>query len=151
MTLDCDPSTLRCAGRARYSGAIHRSDLESGNPYNTYRHPGLPLADRQSRFGCHPRRAGAGDTDALISCCVRMARRASVFQQHGRHRLPSPCTAVPRKNSDGADSMTRRKVETTLDPARKTACATSTKRRLVDYLASRQPSASLRPSGLSAR
>jgi len=35
--------------------------------------------------------------------------------------------------------MTRRKVETTLDPARKTACATSTKRRLAGYLASRQP------------
>ena len=43
MTLDCDPSTIYAAlVEARYSGAIHRSDLESGNPYNTYRHPGLP-------------------------------------------------------------------------------------------------------------
>jgi len=38
--------------------------------------------------------------------------------------------------------MTERKVETTLDPARKTACATarpSTKRRLAEFLALRQP------------
>jgi UPF0755 protein len=26
----------------RYRGAIHRSDLESDNPYNTYGHAGLP-------------------------------------------------------------------------------------------------------------
>ena len=26
----------------RYTGVIHRSDLDSDNPYNTYRHMGLP-------------------------------------------------------------------------------------------------------------
>jgi UPF0755 protein len=43
MTLDCDPSTIYAAlVEERYRGAIHRSDLESDNPYNTYRHAGLP-------------------------------------------------------------------------------------------------------------
>jgi UPF0755 protein len=43
MTLDCDPSTIYAAlVEQRYRGTIHRSDLDSGNPYNTYRHAGLP-------------------------------------------------------------------------------------------------------------
>lgn len=43
MKLDCDPTTIYAALLAgRYRGAIHRSDLESENPYNTYRHAGLP-------------------------------------------------------------------------------------------------------------
>ena len=43
MALDCDPSTIYAAlVEQRYRGTIHRSDLESGNPYNTYRHAGLP-------------------------------------------------------------------------------------------------------------
>ncbi len=50
---------------------------------------------------------------------------------------------MARKSSPTSiDSPTRRKVETTLDPQRKTACATarpSTKRRLGEYLALRQP------------
>ena len=43
MKLDCDPTTIYAALLAdRYRGVIHRSDLESENPYNTYRHAGLP-------------------------------------------------------------------------------------------------------------
>jgi UPF0755 protein len=43
MKLDCDPTTVYAALlENRYAGVIHRSDLESENPYNTYRHPGLP-------------------------------------------------------------------------------------------------------------
>jgi UPF0755 protein len=43
MKLDCDPTTIYAALLdGRYRGAIHRSDLDSDNPYNTYRHPGLP-------------------------------------------------------------------------------------------------------------
>jgi UPF0755 protein len=43
MPLDCDPTTIYAAMlENRYRGVIHRSDLESGNAYNTYRHPGLP-------------------------------------------------------------------------------------------------------------
>ncbi len=43
MTLDCDPSTIYAAlVEQRYRGTIHRSDLDSDNPYNTYRHAGLP-------------------------------------------------------------------------------------------------------------
>jgi UPF0755 protein len=43
MALDCDPTTIYAALLdARYRGTIYRSDLNSDNAYNTYRHPGLP-------------------------------------------------------------------------------------------------------------
>jgi UPF0755 protein len=43
MKLDCDPTTIYAAlVEARYRGAIYRSDLKRGNPYNTYQHGGLP-------------------------------------------------------------------------------------------------------------
>jgi UPF0755 protein len=43
MKLDCDPTTIYAALLAgNYNGAIHRSDLASGDPYNTYQHAGLP-------------------------------------------------------------------------------------------------------------
>ena len=43
MKLECDPTTIYAALLDhRYKGKIHRSDLDSGNPYNTYRHEGLP-------------------------------------------------------------------------------------------------------------
>jgi UPF0755 protein len=43
MALDCDPTTIYAALLdARYRGTIYRSDLASDNPYNTYRHAGLP-------------------------------------------------------------------------------------------------------------
>jgi len=43
MKLDCDPTTIYAALLdGRYSGTIHKSDLDSANPYNTYRNRGLP-------------------------------------------------------------------------------------------------------------
>lgn len=43
MKLECDPTTIYASLLdSRYRGVIHRSDLESQNPYNTYRNPGLP-------------------------------------------------------------------------------------------------------------
>jgi len=43
MRLDCDPTTIYAALLDhRYTGAIHRSDLDSKNPYNTYQNDGLP-------------------------------------------------------------------------------------------------------------
>jgi UPF0755 protein len=43
MKLDCDPTTIYAALLdGNYRGVIHRSDLASGNPYNTYQHAGLP-------------------------------------------------------------------------------------------------------------
>jgi UPF0755 protein len=43
MKLDCDPTTIYAAQLdGRYRGVIHRSDLDSGNAYNTYQHAGLP-------------------------------------------------------------------------------------------------------------
>ncbi len=43
MKLDCDPTTIYAALLGnRYRGAIHRSDLDSRDAYNTYQHAGLP-------------------------------------------------------------------------------------------------------------
>jgi UPF0755 protein len=43
MKLEADPTTIYAAElEGRYKGVIHRSDLDSQNPYNTYRHTGLP-------------------------------------------------------------------------------------------------------------
>ncbi len=43
MLLDCDPTTIYAALlEHRYRGTIYRSDLASGNTYNTYQHAGLP-------------------------------------------------------------------------------------------------------------
>lgn len=43
MKLDCDPTTIYAALLGeRYRGTIHQSDLHSDDPYNTYRHAGLP-------------------------------------------------------------------------------------------------------------
>ena len=41
--LQCDPTTIYAALlESRFDGVIHRSDLDSKHPYNTYQHPGLP-------------------------------------------------------------------------------------------------------------
>jgi UPF0755 protein len=43
MRLECDPTAIYAALLdERYRGAIHRSDLHSHNPYNTYQNSGLP-------------------------------------------------------------------------------------------------------------
>jgi peptidoglycan lytic transglycosylase G len=43
MPLQCDPTTVYAALLEKhYKGVIHKSDLASANPYNTYAHPGLP-------------------------------------------------------------------------------------------------------------
>ena len=43
MRLECDPTTIYAALlENRYRRAIHKSDLASQNPYNTYQHTGLP-------------------------------------------------------------------------------------------------------------
>ena len=43
MRLQCDPTTIYAALlENRYRGTIHKSDLASTNPYNTYENTGLP-------------------------------------------------------------------------------------------------------------
>ncbi len=43
MKLDCDPTTVYAALlENRFRNVIHKSDLASHNPYNTYQHAGLP-------------------------------------------------------------------------------------------------------------
>jgi len=67
MKLDCDPTTVYAALlEGRYRGTIYRSDLDSANPYNTYRHVGLPPGPIANpgldslRAAVHP-----ADSDAL--------------------------------------------------------------------------------------
>ncbi len=43
MKLDCDPTVVYAALAAnRWTGVIHRSDLDYQSPWNTYQHAGLP-------------------------------------------------------------------------------------------------------------
>jgi UPF0755 protein len=43
MRMDCDPTTIYAALlEHRYTGVIHRSDLDNHNLYNTYQNAGLP-------------------------------------------------------------------------------------------------------------
>jgi UPF0755 protein len=43
MLLQCDPTVIFALERAgRYTGNIHKDDLQIDSPYNTYRFPGLP-------------------------------------------------------------------------------------------------------------
>jgi peptidoglycan lytic transglycosylase G len=43
MLLDCDPTTIYASLLdRRYRGAIHQSDLDNPDPYNTYKNAGLP-------------------------------------------------------------------------------------------------------------
>ena len=43
MPLQCDPTTVYASLlENHYKGVIHKSDLASANPYNTYAHAGLP-------------------------------------------------------------------------------------------------------------
>ena len=52
MPLQCDPTTVYAALlENRYRGVIHRSDLASLSPYNTYAHPGPSAGpDRKPRL-----------------------------------------------------------------------------------------------------
>jgi UPF0755 protein len=67
MKLDCDSTTIYAALLdGRYRGVIHRSDLDSNNPYNTYRHAGLPPGPIANPSLASIRAVDApGDTDAL--------------------------------------------------------------------------------------
>ena len=44
MALQCDPTVIYALQRAgRFTGNLSREDLAFDSPYNTYRHPGLPV------------------------------------------------------------------------------------------------------------
>jgi UPF0755 protein len=65
MPLDCDPTAIYAALlEKRYHGAIHKSDLENKNAYNTYQHAGLPpgpIANpgiESLRAALHPAQSG---------------------------------------------------------------------------------------------
>ena len=94
MKLDCDPTTIYAALlENRYRGThLPQSDLDSDNPYNTYRHAGLPpgpIANPGLAFVARGARTGASGR-ALFRGAAGRIRRARILQQHRRAR----CGAV---------------------------------------------------------
>ena len=79
MKLDCDPTTIYAALLAgNYRGAIHRSDLASGDPYNTYRTRGCRRARSPIRVWRPSRRSCTPPTRIIcISWRARMAPAAT--------------------------------------------------------------------------
>ncbi len=84
MKLDCDPTTVYAALLdGVYRGAIHRSDLDSENRFNTYRHARIAArADCESRSRGHQSRAeSSADRLSLLRGEGRWVGRTHVFEQ----------------------------------------------------------------------
>ncbi len=114
MKLECDPTVIYASQlEGRYRGKIYRSDLDSQNPYNTYRHTGLPpgpIANpglESLRAAAHP-----ASTDAIFFVAEPNSTGRHVFSksldQHnvavknyrrGEVKIPTPVSPRrPRKN-----------------------------------------------------
>jgi len=109
MRLECDPTTIYAALlENRYGGKVHRSDLHSHNPYNTYQNYGLPpgpIANPGAsalRAALHP-----ADTDYLFfvakpgggghvfSATLAAHQKAVETYRHGAQTKSAP--ALPAK------------------------------------------------------
>jgi UPF0755 protein len=114
MRLECDPTTIYAALlEHRYRGAIHRSDLDSRNPYNTYQNDGLPPGPIASpgadalRAALHPAEteylyfvARPGGGGHVFSATLEAHEKAVRSYRHGAqtHRAPEGETKkTPRK------------------------------------------------------
>jgi UPF0755 protein len=111
MRLGCDPTTIYAALlEHRYSGTIHRSDLASANPYNTYQHEGLPpgpianpgasslqaaLHPAETEFMYFVAKAGGG---GHVFSKTLTEHEKSV----GAYRRGQPTKSTPRKNKGKA-------------------------------------------------
>ena len=98
MKLDCDSTTIYAALLdGRYRGVIHRSDLDSDHPYNTYRHAGLPPGPiaNPSLASIRAVRRPRAYRRSLFRAAARRLGRARVLQQHrgarSRRRQVPPC------------------------------------------------------------
>jgi len=118
MKLDCDPTTIYSAILdGRYRGAIHQSDLERKNPYNTYQYSGLPpgpianpgLASLQAAlqpaeseflyFVAHPGNSGRHVFSSDIG-----AHQLAVARYQSAHRKTEVKKATPKRSPERAAS-----------------------------------------------
>lgn len=94
MRLECDPTTIYAAIlQNRYKGVIHRSDLDSEHPYNTYRHTGLPPGPI------------ANPGHASLAAALKPAETAYIFfvakpDGSGRHQFSENLAAHERAVAD---------------------------------------------------
>jgi UPF0755 protein len=100
MRLDCDPTTIYAALLDnRYNGVIHKSDLMSQSPYNTYQRTGLPpgpIANpgaASMEAALHPAAtdylffvAKAGGPGHVFSATRAAHEKAVMAYRHARHK-----------------------------------------------------------------
>ena len=117
MRLEADPTTIYAALLdGRYRGTIYKSDLQSKNPYNTYRHAGLPpgpianpgLASLKAAlrpaetnylyFVAQPGNKGS----STFSTTLAAHKRAVAEYRHGKQQKGSP-QAMARKRAAAAN------------------------------------------------
>lgn len=89
MALDADPSVIYAALLAgRYTGEIHRSDLDADSPYNTYKYPGLPPGpicnpgEASLKAAMHPQ---ANNYLYFVSDANGHHRFAATLEEHDRN------------------------------------------------------------------
>jgi UPF0755 protein len=114
MALDCDPTTIYAALlEQRYHGVIYRSDLNSENSYNTYKHAGLPpgpiaspgLASLQAALA--PAQTGYfyfvakpdGSGGHQFSATIEEHNLAVQKYRHATTHQPDPLPAPARRHS----------------------------------------------------
>jgi UPF0755 protein len=104
MRLECDPTTIYAALlENRYRGVLHRSDLESRNPYNTYQNDGLPpgpIANPGAaalQAGVHPAEtdylffvAKPGGGGHVFSATLAAHQKAVESYRHGAQSKSAP-------------------------------------------------------------
>jgi len=120
MKLDCDPTTIYAAMiEHRYRGAIHRSDLNSRNRYNTYQHAGLPpgpianpglsslkaaLTPAQTKYLYFVAKPGGGGSHQFSETFQQHQSAVSTYKR-GNRKAPKARAAKPV--SGGKKSGTR--------------------------------------------
>ena len=117
LRLEADPTTIYAALLdGRYRGKIHKSDLKSGNPYNTYKHAGLPpgpianpglaslkatLAPAETNylyFVAQPGRTGASTFSTTLAAHQRAAAEYRNAKQQKRSAQPMASKATAAAN-----------------------------------------------------
>lgn len=120
IKLDCDPTTIYAAIlQGRYRGTIHRSDLDSTHPYNTYQRTGLPpgaIANpglKSLEAALHPASSdflffvakADGSGGHIFSSDVDAHNRAVAEYRRGQQKgkAPSPSSTNSRNRKSGSD------------------------------------------------
>jgi len=116
MKLECDPTTIYAALlQGRYRGEIHRSDLESRHPYNTYQNEGLPpgpianpgraaieaaLRPAETNYLFFVAKPGL-DGGHIFSATISQHTRAVAEYRRGQGKQAQPTRTVSRTGKTG--------------------------------------------------